>query len=104
MLQSNVVVDHIAHFTAQRDQELLSLSLLQSVNNMLSSSSSMIVTTDKRGNVLSSMEYDGQSCKVLKSDKVVEDSIIQTCIRMSDSGVEESNTHSADGHKLVRAI
>jgi len=104
MLQSNVVVDHIAHFTAQRDQELLSLSLLQSVNNMLSSSSSMIITMNKRGNVLSTMEYDGQACKVLKSEQIIEDSIVQTCVRMSDSGIEESNLTSPGGHKLVRAI
>jgi len=104
MLQSNVVVDHIAQFTAQRDQELLSLSLLQSVNNMMSSESSMILTLDKRGNVLSTMIYDGNGCRVIKSEKAIDEYILQACDRMSESGIEESNISINNEYKLLRSI
>ncbi len=104
MIQSNVVIDHIAHFTSQRDQELLSLSLLQSVNNMLSSLSSVILTMDKRGNVLSTIAYDGSKCSVYKADNAIDKGILFACERMSESGIEESNVKSAEGYQVIRAI
>lgn len=104
MVQSNIIVEHIAHFTSQRDQELLSLSLLQSVNSMLSSLLSTIITMDKKGNVLSTIAYDGGNCNIYKSEKMIDKSVIEACERMSDSGVEESNFKTANGHQIIRSI
>lgn len=104
MLQSNIVVDYIANFTAQRDQELLSFSLLQSVNNMMSSQSSMILTLDKRGNVLSHMTLDSHGCNFYKHGNEIADELITACERMSDSGLDESNFTTATGVKIIRSI
>ena len=104
MFQSNIVVDHIATFTAQRDQELLAFSLLKSVNSMMSSLSSRILTMDKRGNIVSNMLFEGDNCQLIHHEKDLEKQIVQACERMKDSDVDSSNIQLANKVYLLRLV
>lgn len=60
MYKSNILVEHIASFTSQRDMEMLTLSLLKSIRSMLSSDRASIIAVNKQGKVTSQMIYEGE--------------------------------------------
>ena len=64
MFQSNMLVEHIANFTSHRDKELLAFSLLKSVNSMMQCSKIQIISTNKKGEFLSSITFESSKCTV----------------------------------------
>ena len=104
MFQSNTVVDHIVQFTSQRDQELLSFSLLKSVNKMMLCTHTMLVTLNSQGKVVSNMTFDGINCDIFKSCSSVTEKVLNACERMRIAAIEEHNMRSEDKCVAIRSI
>jgi diguanylate cyclase (GGDEF)-like protein len=89
MSQSNQVIDHIANFTSKRDKDLIALSLLKSVNHMMNSSKSFLVSIDNSGVVLSKMILEGTSCVVIDANIEVDSELIIAFEHMQKNSIEE---------------
>lgn len=89
MSQSNEVINHIANFTSKRDKDLIALSLLKSVNSMMNSSTSFLVSIDSNGVVLSKMILEGASCVVIDTNIDVDSELILAFDHMQKNSIEE---------------
>ena len=89
MFQSNMLVDHIANFTSHRDKELLAFSLLKSVNSMMKCSKIQIISTNKKGDFLSSITFESSKCTVNHVIIEVDDELKNAFETMNYSSTEE---------------
>jgi len=104
MNQPNNVIDHIARFTSQRDTDLLSFSLLKSVKSMMFSSKSSIITFDNKGNVISQMIYEEDSCIFKDKNIKVDAELIESIQHMNSSSSEEYSLKRAAGFLSIHLL
>jgi diguanylate cyclase (GGDEF)-like protein len=101
MNQSNEVIDHIAKFTSKRDKDLIALSLLKSVNSMMNSSKSFLVSIDKKGIVLSKIILEGASYVVIDTNIDVDNELIIAFKHMQKNSIEEYSLNINSVNTLI---
>jgi diguanylate cyclase (GGDEF)-like protein len=104
MYESNVLVDHIANFTSQRDKEVLAFSLLKSVNSMMSCSNTKIISISKQGGILLHISFEKNHCMVNEPTIVIDDVLINTFNQMNESSLDEYTLKTKTGYSIIRLL
>lgn len=104
MHKSNVILDHIVNFTAQRDEDLLAFSLLKSVQSMLSPFSSSILKLDSKQNPTHRMTYRADACTSEDRNIKISPEITKSIEYLSDTSFDEYSFQDEEKYYYIRLL
>ncbi|MFT6193831.1 MAG: diguanylate cyclase (GGDEF)-like protein [Cognaticolwellia sp.] len=104
MYQSSTIINQIADFTSQRDIELLAFSLLKSVNNMISCSSTRIITLNKKGEVRANIFFENNNCTVKDNSVKIDNVLKRSFEHMNDSSLAALTLKTKTGYSVIRLL
>ncbi|MBA6341407.1 GGDEF domain-containing protein [Colwellia sp. MB02u-10] len=101
MYQSSTIINHIADFTSQRNTELLAFSLLKSVNNMISCSSTKIITIDKKRDIRANISFENDHYTVNDTSIEIDSALRHSFEHMNDSSMAALTLKTETGYSVI---